>query len=920
MNRLVKKFFSALITVMLVVTTIGSIPSKVSATTARRCEPKATGSFVQSWMCNSWNDSRWEAELDAMDSAGITYLVLSDVASKAKNSDGGKWSTYYPSQLPELSGANLQAYYGDVIEKALRNCQQHNVKVFIGMGMYEDFWINGGIGSTYSDFCNVSAKIAEEIYGMYYSRYPGTFYGWYFVPEFNNNYLNMTPFASTFAQGLNVILNKLTQVNPGLPMMMSPYYMEYYTTANLNDTKSFWQSFFAQTNFRPGDIFSPQDAVGAGWVQFSNLAAITQMYREVVDGANKGVILWSNCENFTQNHDGGLLGPPKTENTTFITSPLNRFVQQMDVVSQYVDNIITFSYNHYYSPEYLNPVYNNTYLNYLQNSYVLEMQKPVAPTRVETALQIDNSLLISWNSAVDNIGIAAYRVYKNGSFMVRNDVHGSSVDQFCSDTGFSTSGLTTYEIEAIDGAGNTSERIKIIVDGQYPNSYVDYSPAEKYKCIANIENISAGIRPGVNDTSGYFSNLAGNGQNFLVETVDGTGYQGSRGLRYSVPPSANADAWVSFQMLPPAYNSAQAKGATDLYFWIDTTSLGSQRFSHMLYFSENDTAGNESTIWTLQSSGYFYIENGRGGFIKIPIDNSYLKYPAGYKGFVKVPLSSFTPTWATSDSNSQFGLDGINYILLAFNSFDEWHGYNVTFDSFGFTGNIVDGVNPPTEYNKYSFKNVSSFETIPAGTRPGVNDSTGYFNTITGNGQNYLLEVVSGAGYKGGKGLKYSVPSNASANVWVSLQMLPPSFGTQEATGAKELYFWIDTTDFIDSFSHQLYFSEYDAAASETTAWGLNSSGDFYIENATGGFVKKQINNGSLAYPSGYKGYVKVPFPSMSPQWSTSNTNGQVGLNSIHYLWIAFNSWKSDYNESVSFDNFGFNGVFTDGVRLPTQY
>ena len=893
-----------------------SFPFSTQVKATQRCDKQATGTFIQSWLCNYWDDARWSQELSAMQDAGITYLILSDTASR----DSGNWSTFYPSTVPELSGAT---YYGDVIEAALRNCELYGIKVFLGMGMYSEFWLYGGIGSTYTDFCTISAKIAEDIYNQYYNDYVGTFYGWYFVPEFCNNYLNMTPCATKFASGMNVVISKLNQLNDDLPLLMSPYYNKYITPADVEDTEIFWNSMFAQINFRVGDIFAPQDAVGAGWIQMTDLEMITIMYRNVVDNSNKGVIFWSNCEDFTQPHDGGLFSPPATENTIFITSTLDRYTQQLDIASRYADNIITFSWNHYYSPLYVDPVFNDTYLDFLING-VLESQAPAAPTRIDTTLQSDGSLTLVWNEAIDNIGIAVYRLFKNDSLLYRSDWYRDgngfpALNTYFNDVDFSTSGQTVYQLEAIDGAGNISERISITVNGSYPNSYVDTAP-DDFKTICDTELIPAGTMPGVNDLAGYYSNISGNGIDYLINTVNGVGYQGSKAVQYSVPASATAYAWVSFRILSPSYNNSSANGATDLYYWIDTTGFGTTQFSHTLYFSEDDTAGNETTHWTLNTSGDFYIENGNGGFIKLAIDNSYLAYPTGYKGFVRIPFSSFVPTWGTVDSNSLVGLDNINFILLAFNSFDYNKGKSISFDQFGFVGDITSGTELPTEFYRYDNKNVCDFSLVPNGILPGVNDSAGYFSNISGNGGNYLVKTTDGVGYKGSRGLEYSVPTSASSNAWVSFQILSPSYNNTSANGAKEVYFWIDTTNFIDSFSHMLYFSEYDTAATETTVWGLNSSGTFYIEDGYGGFKAASINNCFLAYPSGYKGFVKVPLSVMSPQWGTTDSNSHVGLDGIGYILLAFNSWKSDYNESVYFDNIGFNGIYTDGTKMPTEF
>lgn len=324
---------------------------KINTTPVKRCDPVAAGTFIQSWLCAGWDDQQWDTELNDMAAAGLTTLILSDVATRDKQSDGGKWTLYYPSALPELSGSMVKFYQGDLLEKALQKCREHEIGVFLGMGGYADWDFKGGVGRSYTDFCALSENIAEEIYLRYFDRYSDTIKGWYFVPEFNNNWFLCLPYAKKFAEGVNRILKKLTGLNPALPLMMSPYYTKYNGAAGFEASRKFWSRFFKLTAFRPGDIFAPQDAVGAGWIDAGDSASIMQMYRGVVDGADKGVSLWANCENFAQSHRGTLFGPPKTENTAFIPADPERFEKQMQIVSSYADNIITFSFNHYYSPQ-----------------------------------------------------------------------------------------------------------------------------------------------------------------------------------------------------------------------------------------------------------------------------------------------------------------------------------------------------------------------------------------------------------------------------------------------------------------------------------------------------------------------------------------------------------------------------------------
>ena len=75
------------------------------------------------------------------------------------------------------------------------------------------------------------------------------------------------------------------------------------------------------------------------------------MYRTAVDTADKDIKLWANCENFTlargKSIISGIFVPPATLNVNSVPCTIDRFANQLDIASEYCDNIITFSYNHY---------------------------------------------------------------------------------------------------------------------------------------------------------------------------------------------------------------------------------------------------------------------------------------------------------------------------------------------------------------------------------------------------------------------------------------------------------------------------------------------------------------------------------------------------------------------------------------------
>lgn len=444
---LVVKIISAIMAFLMAM-----LPFGAGDTAEKKCDPEFNGTFLQSWMSSSWDDERWQTEIENMKSAGIEYLIVQDVANKASESAGGQWTVYYESELDCFSDAT---FGGDVIEAALKNCEGSGIKVFVGLAMFDDFWLQGAITSQYEEMCEIAALMTEEIYNKYQADYADTFYGWYFTPEINN-VLTCQVNIRGQAEGLNLIIESIDNLNPEMPLLLSPFYAQYLASGPVITLANLVR-FFEYTNFRDGDIFAVQDAVGAKWVKEEDLEMTWKMYAAAVESCDADIKLWANCENFSLAFADTLLDGvftrPATENTVSVTETLDRFVWQMDVASKYAENIITFSYNHYYSPDYVNPGFIETYYDYIENGYVLEKEAPSAPENF-TAAETDEGTLLTWDAAEDNIGIAYYRIEKDGKFLARIDmVYGWETLEYL-DTG----AAGEYVITAYDCAGNKSSQ------------------------------------------------------------------------------------------------------------------------------------------------------------------------------------------------------------------------------------------------------------------------------------------------------------------------------------------------------------------------------------------------------------------------------------------------------------------------------
>ena len=445
------KIISALMSFIMLILPIGN--NKVE----KKCEPKFNGTFIQSWMTSTWDDERWEKETENMKVADIEYLIVQCLADKSSESAGGTWTVYYDTDVEAFKNAY---FGGDCLEPALRHCQKAGIKVFVGLNMFDDFWNESSLEKQYGEVCAVAAEMVKDIYNKYGETYKDTLYGWYFTPEISNGLIRQINIKGT-ADGINTIIDSINKTDESKPLLMSPFYSEYLSAGPLLTVANYVR-LLNDINFRDGDIFAPQDAVGAKWVKEKNLEMTWKVYKAAIDTCDADVKLWANCENFSSpvadSFLAGITAPPKTENTVHVTETLDRFVWQMDIASKYAENIITFSYNHYYSPDAVNSAFIDTYLDYVENGYVLENEAPSKPESFKKT-QTENGIELTWDRADDNFGIAYYRIEKDGKFLARVEMYYGSEETMYLDTNGEMK--ITYTIEAFDAAGNSSGKVTI---------------------------------------------------------------------------------------------------------------------------------------------------------------------------------------------------------------------------------------------------------------------------------------------------------------------------------------------------------------------------------------------------------------------------------------------------------------------------
>lgn len=400
--------------------------------------PIVDGNFIQTDMVEKWNDEKWQKEFFYLKEVRMNYLIM-----VTSITEGNITKTVYPSKLQQI---NVECSQNDIVDICLRNAEKYGIKVFLGIN-YSDAWWKKGAYNPIWLYTQMKRSniIADELYSKYKSKYPNAFYGWYWVYEVDNmNFRTKLQFFM-LSKAININLRYLTRRNERLPILLSPFMNSKF--GNPKKYASNWAYLFKHTDFKNGDIFCPQDCVGGGGLKINEVDAWFSEFRKAVD-TKTGLLFWGNVENFNQ--------------LNWSSAPLNRFVKQMNIVNAYVDNIITFSYSHYYSPNNIDSGFHRTYLHYVESGE-LEKEIPIAPQKIEVKRETENVFLIKWESAKDNIGICCYEVYCNKKLVHSTNVQriygGNKQDismSFSHEYILKKGEKLTCEIIAIDFAGNRS--------------------------------------------------------------------------------------------------------------------------------------------------------------------------------------------------------------------------------------------------------------------------------------------------------------------------------------------------------------------------------------------------------------------------------------------------------------------------------
>src|SRR5690606_17006748 len=139
------------------------------------------------------------------------------------------------------------------------------------------WWQTDFTGDWLNQQMAVGNLVADELFERYATKYPNAFYGWYWVWEVANvDPLRLPEGQRVLAEAINVNLDHLNARYPSMPIMLAPFMN--YRLGSAKEYADMWKQVFAQTRFKAGDIFAPQDCVGAGGLK---LELVSEWFAEL---------------------------------------------------------------------------------------------------------------------------------------------------------------------------------------------------------------------------------------------------------------------------------------------------------------------------------------------------------------------------------------------------------------------------------------------------------------------------------------------------------------------------------------------------------------------------------------------------------------------------------------------------------------
>ncbi|MBR4950291.1 MAG: DUF4434 domain-containing protein [Clostridia bacterium] len=241
--------------------------------------PLITGDFIQPGLCDLWTQEVWNNHFDELLEAGMDTFIIQWIATTP---NGVLNKAHYPAKLENREKSETYEN-SHMLEKCLKAAEERGIKVYVGLNSAPEWWSKGIYDRDWNIMqSEIGNEVATEIYNLYKKKYPNALAGFYWWFEMYNG---MGGKEESFAEMINIILNYLTKLDSSMPFVVSPFVRR---TTSVEKTLEEWKKFFSLARFRKGDIFTMQDAIGAGHMDIELLDGYFDAIKKAAD-TNKNV-------------------------------------------------------------------------------------------------------------------------------------------------------------------------------------------------------------------------------------------------------------------------------------------------------------------------------------------------------------------------------------------------------------------------------------------------------------------------------------------------------------------------------------------------------------------------------------------------------------------------------------------------------
>lgn len=262
---------------------------------------------------HDFTEKQWRAKVQEIAELKMKYIVIMETA----NFDDDKYhECYFESKHYEKS---TEIKCEDPIGVILDECDKLDLKVFMSVGFYSNWWKTFDNMTHESAFVRAFLAMDElhELYGHHKS-----FYGWYYPDESEISYY----MDEEFITYCNRYTKKVKELDPRYKTLIAPY-----GTCKLCAD----EHYIEQLKRLDVDFVAYQDEVGVKKTTEDKTASFYASLKKAHDAANKSR-LWADVEVFTFEGD--------VYKSALLPANIERLKKQLEAVSPYVDEILIFEY------------------------------------------------------------------------------------------------------------------------------------------------------------------------------------------------------------------------------------------------------------------------------------------------------------------------------------------------------------------------------------------------------------------------------------------------------------------------------------------------------------------------------------------------------------------------------------------------